>query len=131
MKNIALALIRCYQRWLSPRKAYCCAYRHYTGAASCSNLGYRAIRRYELWRGWQILRERLQRCGVAYRRYHAQPRRKLAQAGFCDAGCDLPCDGNITDACECACDVPGECGDSRRKNQEETIHIPPNKRESI
>ena len=114
MKAFALAAIRFYQRHLSPRKGYCCAYRHHTGRASCSQLGYRAIRRLGLWRGLAALRIRLGRCGIAHRRY---TRRGLAlggQAGFCDCACDLPCD----------CGLDWSTSEKRKEN-EQHVHIPP------
>lgn len=100
LRGLVLVAIRAYQRHVSPRKGFCCAYRMHTGRKGCSELGYRAIRRYGLLRGWLILRRRLWLCGVAYRRHVAQPQRSRfagAQAGFCDiGGCDLP-----------GCDLPG------------------------
>ena len=51
MKSVALPGIRLAQRWISPRKRFPCAYRVHTGNASCSWLGYRAIRRFGVWQG--------------------------------------------------------------------------------
>ncbi|MBY0234022.1 MAG: membrane protein insertion efficiency factor YidD [Burkholderiaceae bacterium] len=102
MRLLALGLIRAYQRWLSPYKGFSCAYRVHCGRASCSALGYRAIRRHGCWQGLGLLRERLQRCGIAHRRYGCAPAPRLAQIsqrGLCDAGCDLPVD------CP-SCDIP-------------------------
>lgn len=117
LKPLALATIRCYQRFISPRKGFRCAYRAYTGCASCSALGYRVIRRYGVWRGWLLLRQRLHKCSVAYRRYrplvppvtHGSPLpvgRLARQAGFFDCACDLPCDA----ACELPCELPCNSG---------------------
>lgn len=104
MKTLALQAIRLYQRHLSPRKGFACAYRACTGGASCSELAYRAIRRYGLPGGLRVLDARLARCRLAsavQRRRTAWPR---AQAGDCD--CDLPC--SPLDACDFAsCDWPG------------------------
>ena len=134
VKQLALAAIRLYQRHLSPHKGFCCAYRVHTGHASCSSLGYRAIRRFGLWQGLAILHRRLGKCGIAHRRHS---RRSLApgrQAGFCDLPCDLSCDQPCHfDAGSSACDVcsncvPGDCGDwrSRHTNAEEErqVHLP-------
>lgn len=122
MKQLALAAIRLYQRHLSPHKGFCCAYRCHTGHASCSQLGYRSIRRFGLRRGLFLLRQRLLKCGIAHRR-HA-PRRGVAfrqQAGFCDLSCDLPCDGDCS-----PCDLIGEWGSSRKDEQDERpIHLTP------
>lgn len=105
MKAIALLAIRLYQRFISPQKGFSCAYRAATGRAGCSGLGYRAIRRYGAWRGWLILRRRLEKCGDARRKLLARHSLKSAQAGFCDvgdvcSGADTAC--NIAD---CACDL--------------------------
>ena len=64
MKQLALAAIRLYQRHLSPHKGFCCAYRVHTGRASCSSLGYRAIRRFGLWLGLVILHRRLDKVSL-------------------------------------------------------------------
>lgn len=100
LRRLALRSIRFYQRHLSPLKGFSCAYRVHTGRASCSGLGFRAIRRYGVWHGLGVLRERTHLCGVAYRRYRpVVPCRPHAQAGFCD----VP-------ACDCgmpSCDLPG------------------------
>lgn len=119
MKRLALAAIRHYQRHLSPHKGFCCAYRHHTGRAGCSQLGYRAIQRYGLLSGIVVLRRRLIKCGVAHRR-HITCRHR--QAGFCDVGCDLDCGGG--DNCS-PCDFLD--WDTSRKNEkkDEEIHIPP------
>ena len=48
LRALALRAIGLYQRHLSPRKGFACAYRARTGGASCSELGFRAIRRFGL-----------------------------------------------------------------------------------
>jgi putative component of membrane protein insertase Oxa1/YidC/SpoIIIJ protein YidD len=101
VKPLALHAIRLYQRFLSPYKRFCCAYAAVTGHASCSVLGYRAIRRFGVWRGLGVLDIRLHKCGVACRRH--RPLREVARHGplarqsgslHCDLPCDLcsPCD---------------------------------------
>ncbi|WP_137937761.1 membrane protein insertion efficiency factor YidD [Chitinivorax sp. B] len=123
MRQIVLLLIRCYQRFISPYKGFSCAYRIHTGYASCSVLGYRAIRRYGVWMGLGILQERMHCCALAHAHYGPIHRRRLVQQrGDCDPGCDLPCDspgGNglgrfcdVLDCCDCGCDWP------RRKRRE-------------
>ncbi len=97
-RRLLLAAILCYQRWVSPRKGFVCAYRVHAGRASCSTLGYRAVRRHGVFTGLGLLRERMARCGAAYRRHHPLPPGPAGQRGFCDAGCDAPGDG---------CDLPG------------------------
>lgn len=93
MRRLFLAAIRTYQRYLSPYKGFSCAYRGLTGRRSCSELGFRAIRRHGIRAGLAILRQRTHLCGVAHRRqppFHASAFH--SQRGFCDPGCDLPCE---------------------------------------
>lgn len=139
MKKLALAAIRCYQRLISPHKGFRCAYRALTGHASCSALGYRVIRRFGVWRGIRLLRQRLYKCGVAYRRYALPPGPLARQAGFIDCNCDLPCElpgascSNEAGSCACdllsGCDAVGDCGGSSRKkarhDSDEAVHLPP------
>ncbi len=119
MRTLLLALIRLYQRHLSPRKGYDCAYRLHCGGAGCSGLGLRAIRWKGSWTGLWLLRERLARCAAVHAQAHPQRRPPALQRGDCDCGgCDLPgaegCSGcdvgdvcDLGDACDCcdACDV--------------------------
>jgi putative component of membrane protein insertase Oxa1/YidC/SpoIIIJ protein YidD len=116
MKSLALGAIRFYQRFVSPRKGFCSAYASASGHGSCSALGYRAIRRYGVWCGIAVLDKRLEKCGVAYRRYRPQAAHgALArQAGFLDCACDVPagCDlpGNGLSGCDMP-HIPHFCSD--------------------
>lgn len=125
MKVLALAAIKFYQRKISPHKGFCCAYAAYTSDASCSALGYRAIRRFGVWDGLIVLDRRLARCGMAHRitsraRPMVLPMPKRRQAGHvdcsgCDAsGCDaIGCDTPLSalDGCAgCSCDWPTRRG---------------------
>ncbi|MFO1250516.1 membrane protein insertion efficiency factor YidD [Inhella sp.] len=109
-RTLALALIRAYQRWISPHKGFVCAHRAQLGGPSCSQAGARLIQRRGLRRGLPLLRERLLRCGAVHRAAQAAPRyRPLHARGDCDCGVpDLdcgPCDGcDACDACD-ACDL--------------------------
>lgn len=148
MRVLLLALIRFYKRFISPHKGYGCAYRIYTGRASCSTLGYRAIRRHGAWAGLGLLQQRCRKCGVAQRRYAPVYRRPAAQRGDCDVdpgcdgdGCDLPdCDlrprgcrsaFSCLDFLDC-CDLDDCGGDDKRrerkrknKKKDATTHLPP------
>ncbi len=136
MRRLALLLIRFYQRCISPYKGFCCAYGAYTGHASCSVLGYRAVSRYGLWQGAGILEKRMAKCGVAYRRYRVAALQ--LQAGFCDLPCDAscasPCDGDASgggkswsdcfDVADC-CDFSG---DKKKRRNEQDLYVPPPRR---
>lgn len=136
MRKLVLAAIVGYQRYVSPHKGFCCAYRTHTGRKSCSALGFRAVRRYGALAGLAVLRRRTYLCGVVHRRY-TMPRSRIlhSQQGFCDVGCDLPCDvpsfdgclsvGDFASCCDCgSCDWPRR----NRKSQEgeQYVYIPPN-----
>jgi putative component of membrane protein insertase Oxa1/YidC/SpoIIIJ protein YidD len=130
---LALAGIRCYQRFLSPYKGFSCAYRRYTGRASCSAFGYRAIRRFGVLYGYLMLRERLYQCSDIYHQHTESLRIMRSQAGFCDSSCDVPCDADclkfdlpsvdsecLSSACDTAWDCSswgdcGDCGGGRRR----------------
>jgi uncharacterized protein len=140
VRRFCLFLIRIYQRYLSPYKGFSCAYRVHTRHASCSQLGYRAVRLHGARKGLAILRQRTYLCGIAHRRYCAVPLPpRSRQAGFCDLGCDLPCDGpcdlphiggasracDLLSCCDCGgCDWPHKRRE--RRNEEKYVHIPPN-----
>jgi uncharacterized protein len=130
MRRAVLLLIALYQKYLSPYKGFCCAYRIHTGRAGCSALGYRSVRRYGVVAGWAVLHKRITLCGVAHNRSHHLTSVRSTphtQRGGCDVGCDLPCDIPFDIPCEvtdCAsCDLP------KRKPQEDKkerfVYIPP------
>ena len=137
MKSFTLYLIRLYQLYVSPHKGFCCAYRQHTGHASCSSLGFRAIRRFGVRDGFVVLRKRLYLCGVSHRRYVkplSRPHR--AQRGDCDLPCDVPCDVGcdlpdrkschflkVLDCADgCGCDWPSR---KKGKSNEKDIYLPP------
>ena len=133
-RTLALAAIRIYQRLVSPHKGFVCAYRVHTGRCSCSELGYRAIRRLGLGKGWLVLCERTARCGVAHRRHNpARPRPLARERGDC--AIDLPCDLDLMpsrgqlDVCDVfSCCDAGSCDWPDRKNkrrEERYVYIPP------
>lgn len=119
MKHLALWAIRVYQRWISPRKGFCCAYRAHTGHASCSALGYRAIRRFGVAGGMGVLRSRMHKCGVAQRRYRPAPSLVWSrQAGFCDCECGPG---------PCTTEWPCGCGSEKKnkKQSDQDVVLPP------
>jgi uncharacterized protein len=133
LRQILLVSIEIYQRWVSPYKGFCCAYKQHTGRRSCSALGWRALRRYGGLSGLAILRQRMALCGVAFRRYAPRPAQQLPtkQRGLCDLGCDAPCDlgCNIADgAADCgACDFLDVANKQRKKSKETARYLPPRK----
>jgi len=136
MRRVLLAAIGFYQRYVSPYKGFCCAYRQHTGRASCSAVGARAVRRHGTLVGLRLIRRRTQLCGVAHRRFRGVPPPPLhAQQGVCDIGCDLPCDAgcdlpsgggnknvcNLLICCDCgSCDWPKRRVDRKSKRSMST-----------
>lgn len=89
LRSILLMLIQVYKQHLSPRKGFSCAYRVNTGQASCSTLGFRAIRRFGSAKGLSVLHKRMHLCKAsAQQRRLSSTRPHRAQRGDCD--CALP-----------------------------------------
>lgn len=108
MLRLALiAAIRAYQRHLSPRKGYACAYRLVHGGSGCSGVGLRLVRRFGALAGLALLRQRLRLCQQTHRLHSRQwagrHRPAAYQRGDCDPGC-MGC--GIEDACSLGCDLP-------------------------
>jgi putative component of membrane protein insertase Oxa1/YidC/SpoIIIJ protein YidD len=120
MKQLALAAITLYQRYLSPLKGYSCAFRVHTGRDGCSAYGKRVISRHGLRVGLILLDRRLAACCDVHHRYqqfHPKPimtTRRQAQAGFVDCSCDLP-DIKCLDGLQCldVLDCFGNCPDTK------------------
>lgn len=121
LKTFALWSIALYQRYLSPRKGFGCAYRIHAGGAGCSGFGKRAIAKEGFFLGLVLLRRRLSKCA-----WHAErnsicapgrrPRALGSQGGFADCdcgGCDAPnCNTPDCDTPSCkgsGCDTPKAC----------------------
>ncbi len=66
LSNIALGGIWAYQRYLSPRKGYRCAYSVAHGGTGCSGYAKHAIREAGLWRAIPAIRARFRDCRLAY-----------------------------------------------------------------
>ena len=129
LRSLALFAIRLYQRHLSPKKGFGCAYRLVYGGCGCSGVGYRLIRRYGVFSGCRLLRLRLAHCRFAYTHYCAPakppaPTAKRANGmSYYQRGDCVPCDGGCLDAggcdaCDCAhvkshaCGTLGDCADA-------------------
>ncbi len=138
-RRLLLAAIRGYQRFVSPYKGFRCAYRVHTGNASCSALGYRAVRRHGVFTGLGLLRQRTARCSIAYRRFAVSMRATaIGQRGFVDCACDIPsCDLAGLDCLTCGgdcmscgdCDACDACDWRRRKHEdappgEQQVYLP-------
>lgn len=61
-----------YQRYLSPRKGFCCAHRTLHGGLSCSEFGRRVVLRYGIIHFVLLQARRFSRCSNAYAILNAQ-----------------------------------------------------------
>lgn len=115
------ALIRFYQRWISPYKGFRCAFGVLHGAESCSEFALRTIEQGGWGRLWEAFPQRLDACRSAARLLRMRPangtgddqiRRQsrenplvdgAAQVadGCCDVGCDLASAGDCSSIAEC------------------------------
>lgn len=68
----SLALIDGYQRHISPRKGFCCAYRVRHGGPGCSGFAKRAIAELGLWRALPQIRQRFADCKAAALAFSAE-----------------------------------------------------------
>ncbi len=115
LSKLALGAIWGYQRYLSPRKGFRCAYSLHHGGTGCSGFAKHAIRDKGLWQAAPAIRQRLRDCRAAYaeirakcicRKEHAQldeaehtgrEHRRRQRNRFCNA-CDC-CSGAGSGLC--------------------------------
>jgi uncharacterized protein len=114
--RLALAAIGGYQRHLSPRKGFACAYRVAHGGTGCSGYAKQAIGTHGLIRATPLIRTRFSDCRDAAKELQeAKAQRKKdkwydnACVHGCDcSGCDLPLRGcakaDATPNCDCTPD---------------------------
>lgn len=95
------ALIRVYQRHLSPRKGYRCAYGVLHGAGTCSSIGLAIMEQQGFWAFWRQMPLQFDAChaaattlnqetGEERKRRKRRARENKWDCGDCD-DCDLPC----------------------------------------
>lgn len=109
-------LIGLYQKHLSPRKGYRCAYSLENGGTGCSGAVLRILEENGLWKGWSLIQQRFEECGDAAEKRKKRQRDEKKKGSDC-----LPqsaCDG-ITCIDDCGpafkkCDLPDvpscDCG---------------------
>ena len=113
LSRLALAAIGGYQRHLSPRKGYACAYRVAHGGPGCSGFAKGVIADVGLLRAVPAIRQRFADCREAAEDLREQKRKRGKDKwSNCDcSGCDLPtprgCSkADTTPDCDC---VPDGC----------------------
>jgi putative component of membrane protein insertase Oxa1/YidC/SpoIIIJ protein YidD len=110
MSPLACWLIRLYQRHLSPRKGYRCAYRaRHPTRSSCSEFAKRAIVRLGVLTGLQLLRRRFRRCHAAGEVCRTQAKRRR-ESGYLDrlGACANPSEPLESEALCCLAEAGGE-----------------------
>jgi uncharacterized protein len=115
--QFADSAIGAYQRYISPYKGFCCAYRAHTGKRSCSAYGRAVVQKLGLLALIAALPAQFERCKLAYQnllascknmKSQANDRRKKKDADACDA-VDLSCDvGDAVSNMPCDA-VPCDC----------------------
>ena len=104
---LACWLIDLYQRYISPRKGFCCAYRvRHRRRDSCSQYAKRAIAKLGLLPGVRLLGRRFDKCANACKalryepkqRLHKEEKRRHSSWADCAEGCDPSIVGDLWDA---------------------------------
>jgi uncharacterized protein len=115
--SMADSAIGVYQRYISPYKGFCCAYRAHTGKRSCSAYGRAVVQKLGLLAFLAALPKQFERCQMAYQnmktrvtaplRAQSADKRKNSKWDACsDLSCDLPCNIPLEAV---PCDVPCDC----------------------
>lgn len=121
---IALRFILFYQKWISPHKGFCCAYKYKTGGHSCSQYAAKIVRRMGVLGLIRGLPKQFGRCRSAFidlqreqeRRKEEERKRKKQNESFCTAcDCSLPdfgsCSGSdVGTGGGSSCDINLDCG---------------------
>ena len=108
-------LIGLYQKHLSPRKGYRCAYSLEHGGTGCSGAVLHILEEKGLWRGWSLIHKRFDECGNAAERRKERHKKEKKKDRDClpQASCDgLSCPDNCVPSFK-KCDLPDlpDCGD--------------------
>lgn len=116
VSSFAISSIRGYQRYLSPRKGFCCAYGQLHNTASCSAYFKQAIEQFGLPTAVTLFKKRLRHCQKASRIVNASrsssSQRKRKTPNECQQYCDcaswytFPCE-IMTSVPVCDCDIFG------------------------
>jgi uncharacterized protein len=117
LDQFALAAIGGYQRHLSPRKGYGCAYRIARGGPGCSGFAKAAIADRGLIQAIPLIRQRFAACRDAAEELREERRKRQKDKWYdhcsagcdCNPGCDLPIrscgrKADVTPDCDCTPD---------------------------
>ncbi|WP_392553295.1 membrane protein insertion efficiency factor YidD [Orbus wheelerorum] len=130
-KYLSIGLIRFYQKFISPRKGFCCAYRKHSGGRSCSSFALVAVRRFGVSALWHSFPKRLNDCKMAATHLN-KPKDEnedkedsthpceycetlkvcscfkdcdVFDSSSCGNGCSMPDSLPCSDGCDCGCDL--------------------------
>lgn len=84
---VFIAVIRVYQRYLSPIKGYGCAYRILYGGPSCSSVGLDAFNTYDFSDAILIMKSRFADCHKASKKLSSMGSTEAIGFGCCGTGC--------------------------------------------
>jgi len=106
-RNPALLAIDGYQRYISPRKGFCCAHRIATGGPSCSDFIKRLIAEQGFFASLGQIRQRFRECKAAARYLNAQRKQRKGKTPAGSAQSDKAC--AYLEVLSC---VPSSCADA-------------------
>ena len=108
MSAVAVAgMIGLYQRWLSPLKGFCCAYRQERKRCSCSEFGRRAVLRVGVMKFFPLMKQRFARCAAAAKSIALRKKTKHQPAY---AVVESACGNKISDSMSALDCTPEDCG---------------------
>ncbi len=99
INKLTIQLINLYQRYVSPHKGFCCAYRVHTGGLSCSQYTKEVIQENGLFKALPLVKKQFSKCKIAYQEIQEKKSKdndKEKISSFCE-GCACDCLG--TSAC--------------------------------
>jgi putative component of membrane protein insertase Oxa1/YidC/SpoIIIJ protein YidD len=111
LRFAGVAMISAYQRYLSPKKGFRCAYGALHGAGTCSSIGKRIMRERGFFAFLNLMPEQFAACKLAAQNLNQETeeeRKRRRRKRFSDidcSTCDVPDCGDISD-----CDDSLDCG---------------------
>ncbi|MBI4121297.1 MAG: membrane protein insertion efficiency factor YidD [Parcubacteria group bacterium] len=98
---LIIAVIRFYQKWISPYKGFRCAHNMLHAQGGCSSFGLKVFGTHPFREALRLLRGRFAECKEANQILRSSEREKKRRGSWASEGAD-----GIFDSC---CDGPGDC----------------------
>mgnify|MGYP005619537145 CR=1 FL=1 len=120
MKSFAIWSINLYQRHISPRKGFRCAYGVYHNNGTCSSIIKSHIQQHGVIKAYPMIRRQFDACKIAYVALLANAQeesdwdscwkktKEQAQDQAVEEGTQCTCDA-IGDSCTCDAGIPCDC----------------------